>query len=121
MQHPQFFESVKLTVEAIQWDGKNTACVLEFANTAKVYRNGMGIATKEGQMVVSVGDYVVKEPYPTGDRDFYPVKEAIFLKRYRPSGKKSNAIVWYGLAIMITALVMGFGFGLLYAVEFYKH
>jgi len=40
------------------------------------------IKTKEGDMLASIGDYVIKEPFPTGDRDFYPCKPDIFEMTY---------------------------------------
>ena len=40
------------------------------------------IETKEGDMKVMSGDWVIKEPFPTGDRDFYPCKDDIFNKTY---------------------------------------
>ena len=38
--------------------------------------------TKEGDMIVSPGDYVIKEPVPTPDRKYYPCKPEIFLGSY---------------------------------------
>ncbi len=40
------------------------------------------IETKEGVMKTMHGDYIIKEPFPTGDRDFYPCKPDIFLMTY---------------------------------------
>jgi hypothetical protein len=40
------------------------------------------IPTAEGEMVCSLGDYVVVEPFPTADRKLYPVKQAVFAKTY---------------------------------------
>ena len=40
------------------------------------------IDTKEGPMGVSPGDWVVKEPFPTPDRQFYPCKPDIFAATY---------------------------------------
>ena len=40
------------------------------------------IETKEGIMKAMNGDYIIKEPFPTGDRDFYPCKPDIFLMIY---------------------------------------
>lgn len=42
------------------------------------------IETKEGVMKAMPGDYIIKEPFPTGDRDFYPCKPDIFEKTYQP-------------------------------------
>ena len=40
------------------------------------------IETLEGAMRADIGDYIIKEPFPTGDRDFYPCKPDIFLMTY---------------------------------------
>lgn len=42
------------------------------------------IETREGTMCAEVGDWIVREPFPTGDRDFYPVKDEIFRQTYEP-------------------------------------
>jgi len=43
---------------------------------------GFSIPTKEGNMKVSFGDYIIREPFPSGDRQFYPCKPDIFEKTY---------------------------------------
>lgn len=45
---------------------------------------GMLIPTKEGVMLARQGDFVVREPFPTGDRDVYPVKAEVFEQSYEP-------------------------------------
>lgn len=40
------------------------------------------IETKEGVMKAMPGDYIIQEPFPTGDRDFYPCKPDIFDQNY---------------------------------------
>ena len=40
------------------------------------------IETKEGVMKAMRGDWIIKEPFPTGDRDFYPCKNEIFVNTY---------------------------------------
>ncbi len=40
------------------------------------------IETKEGIMKIMKNDWVIKEAFPTGDRDFYPCKDFIFNKTY---------------------------------------
>ena len=40
------------------------------------------IKTKEGEMKADIGDYVIKEPFSTDDRKFYPCKPDIFEKTY---------------------------------------
>ena len=40
------------------------------------------IETKEGVMKAFKGDWIIKEPFPTSDRDFYPCKNDIFINTY---------------------------------------
>jgi hypothetical protein len=40
------------------------------------------IPTLEGEMTCSLDDYLIKEPFPTDWRKFYPCKEEIFNKTY---------------------------------------
>jgi hypothetical protein len=40
------------------------------------------IPTNEGVMNCEIGDYLVKEPFPTNDRRLYPCKPDIFHKTY---------------------------------------
>jgi len=40
------------------------------------------IPTLDGEMIASIGDYVIKEPYPTDWRKFYPCKPDIFHATY---------------------------------------
>jgi hypothetical protein len=40
------------------------------------------IPTLDGEMIASIGDYVVKEPFPTDWRKFYPCKPDIFEMTY---------------------------------------
>jgi len=97
-----------VTIEAIQWNGNNLKEVIDFIGLHEsaskwtweeyeevVKNEGLKIFTKEGAMMASVGDWVIKEPFPCGDRDFYPCKPDIFTATYdaTPSfsdGKSSN-------------------------------
>lgn len=72
--------------EVEQFVGKKLKCELE-SETAYVAGEGsplfsLLIETKEGIMKAMPSDWVVKEPFPTGNRDFYPVKDDIFQNRY---------------------------------------
>ena len=74
--------------EVERFVGKELKAELE-SETAYVAGKGppifsLLIETKEGVMKCGPGDWVIKEPYPTGDRDFYPCKHEIFVKTYRP-------------------------------------
>lgn len=85
-------------VEAIQFNGNSNkkdidlfvgkALRLELeSETAYIAGKGapifsLLIDTKEGVMKAMKGDFIIKEPFPTGDRDFYPCKPDIFEKTY---------------------------------------
>lgn len=87
-----------LEIEAIQWNGNSNKDEIEKfvgkelkyeLESDSAWKVGMGapifsllLETKEGIMKVSKGDYVIKEPFPTGDRDFYPCKKDIFEQTY---------------------------------------
>lgn len=87
-----------VVIEAIQWNGNtNYDDVEKFigskinteidSETAYVAGKGLPtfsllIETKEGIMKAFKGDYIIKEPFPTGDRDFYPCKPDIFKSTY---------------------------------------
>ncbi len=91
------YKSKVIVVEAIQFNGHNYEEISTFVGKELVpelesetaYVAGQGapifsipIETKEGVMKAFSWDYVIKEPFPTGDRDFYPCKSDIFEKRY---------------------------------------
>lgn len=92
------FRKIAVTVEAIQWSGNSGKAKIESfvgkqlkaeLESETAYLAGKGaplfsllIETKEGTMKVMPGDFIVKEPFPTGDRDFYPVKKDIFNKTF---------------------------------------
>ena len=95
------FRKKPVVIEAIQWNGnsnrrdienfvgKELAVELE-SETA--YVAGIAppifsllIETKEGIMKAFKNDWIIKEPFPTGDRDFYPCKPYIFEKTYEPA------------------------------------
>ena len=94
----QKFRKKQVEVEAIQFNGNsNKQDVEKFVGrqlkseleSETAYVAGMGppifslsIETKEGVMQAFRGDWIIKEPFPTGDRDFYPCKDEIFVKTY---------------------------------------
>lgn len=103
----QKFRKKSLEIEAIQWNGNsNKVEIEEFigkelkteleSETAYVAGKGapifsLLIETKEGVMKASQWDWIIKEPFPTGDRDFYPCKDDIFMRTYNlahQSGEK---------------------------------
>lgn len=71
-----------IVIEAlkIEWGSRKTD-LLDFAGMENVYQNEFGevfIKTLEGNMKVSVGDYVIKGI----EGEFYPCKPNIFKKTY---------------------------------------
>jgi hypothetical protein len=92
------FRKKPLIVDAVQWNGNSNRQEIENFIGRKLhaqlesetaYVAGQGapifsllIETKEGGMKAFAGDWIIKEPNPTGDRDFYPCKPDIFEKTY---------------------------------------
>jgi hypothetical protein len=94
----QKFRKKPVVIEAIQWNGNSNRMEIEKfvgrelkteleSETAYVVGKGapifsLLIETKEGVMKAFRGDWIIKEPFPTGDRDFYPCKNDIFVNTY---------------------------------------
>lgn len=92
------FRKKPVVIEAVKFDNLNYQEIIDFtkggavgpileSETAYIAVQrapifSMSIQTKEGVMKAFPGDYVIKEPFPTGDRDFYPCKPDIFEKTY---------------------------------------
>lgn len=92
------FRKKPVEIQAIQFNGNSNKQEIENfvgrelkseleSETAYVAGKGapifsLLIETKEGVMKVMRGDWVIKEPFPTGDRDFYPCKPDIFINTY---------------------------------------
>lgn len=92
------FRKKPIEIEAIQFNGNSNKQEIEKfvgrelkseleSETAYVAGKGapifsLLIETKEGVMKAFMGDWIIKEPFPTGDRDFYPCKPDIFEKTY---------------------------------------
>jgi hypothetical protein len=94
------FRKRPVVIEAIQWNGNTNRDEIikfvgkelrteEFATAA--WEAGQGppfysliIETIDGDMEAAPGDWIVKEPFPTEERTFYPVKPEIFEKTYEP-------------------------------------
>lgn len=71
-----------VTVEAVQWDGRNLGEIIEFTAGA-AYGDGEGelwILTLEGTMHASEDDFIIKGV----DGEFYPCKPGIFAATYEP-------------------------------------
>lgn len=87
MQHRQYRKR-PVVIEAVQWDGTlaSTKLLYEWAYAYIRYQDGgLLIETHEGVMRCEVGDWIVKEPFSTSDRRFYPVKPSIFEATYEPA------------------------------------
>ena len=94
------FRKKPIEIEAIKWNGNSNKQDIERFVGKKLeselenesaYLVGKGkpifsllIETKEGIMKAFQGDWIIKEPFPTGDRDFYPCKDEIFINTYTP-------------------------------------
>lgn len=76
------FRKKPVVIEAIQYTGANVDEVLQFAEDASwEYDFGFNkivIETLEGEMIASVGDWVIKGV----NGEFYPCKPDIFSKTY---------------------------------------
>lgn len=78
-------------VEAMQFTDKDKDRVFHWANGIQMNlqpsfdKDGnpiLLIPTLDGEMIASIGDYIVKEPFPTDWRKVYPCKPDIFEKTY---------------------------------------
>ena len=92
------FRKKPVVIEAIQFNGNSNKKEIEDfmgrelkskleSETAYVAGKGapifsLLIETKEGVMKAYKNDWIIKEPFPTGDRDFYPCKPDIFEATY---------------------------------------
>lgn len=93
MTHPMRFSKKPATVEAMQWTGEAgaAAALIDWIESSGGVANlhidsgVIAIETREGRMFASVGDWVIREPFPTNDRRFYPCKPEIFAATYEPA------------------------------------
>ena len=83
------FTKKPVTIEAIQWTGKNLREVITFTdgpsdNTEAyadlVARDGLKIYTLEGEMLANVGDWIIRGV----KGEYYPCKPDIFEATYSP-------------------------------------
>lgn len=91
---PQHFRKKPIVVEAEQLTRENVSAVVEWIceNGGHAISGGfsrrtvpwVGIRTLEGTMTASLGDWVIREPFATEDRRFYPCKPDIFEATYEP-------------------------------------
>jgi len=74
-----------VVIDAMQFNGDNYAECRDYIGSGN-YDNTLNfpnIITSEGVMTVSVGDYIIKEPFDK-ERGFYPCKPDIFEQTYEP-------------------------------------
>lgn len=84
------YRKVAVTVKAVQFTDKNKDSVYNWAKSIQgnVYHDFDGdkpilkIPTLEGEMICSIGDYLIVEPFPTDWRKLYPCKPSIFNQTY---------------------------------------
>ena len=86
----QRFTKKPVTIEAIQWTGKNLREVIAFtdgppdtpmeAYVDMVARDGLKIHTLEGKMLANVGDWIIRGV----KGEYYPCKPDIFEATYSP-------------------------------------
>lgn len=106
-----------VVVQAVRWTGQGhremwnflTGKTDEYMETSGEHfyidhtqvEGGLIIKTHEGDMVANIGDYVIKEPLPTGDRLFYPCKPDFFKKTYEEVEVTEGPTDWIGKALSI--------------------
>ena len=83
------FTKKPVTIEAIQWTGKNLREVIAFtdgpsdnweAYADMVARDGLKIYTLEGNLLANVGDWIIRGV----KGEYYPCKPDIFEATYSP-------------------------------------
>jgi hypothetical protein len=78
------FRKKPVVIDAVQFNGHNDAICLEFCPIARDpidKKPNLIIPTLEGEMLVSVGDYIIKGV----KGEFYPCKPDIFAATYDPA------------------------------------
>ena len=80
-----------IETEVMQFTDKNKAVVYHWASEKQMnirpsfdndQKPCLIIPTLEGDMICSLGDFLIVEPFPTDWRKIYPCKEEIFNKTY---------------------------------------
>lgn len=79
------FRKRPIEIEAVRFTGHNLADIAEFIGEEPPSRHGgMVIVTLEGEMYATPGDWIIREPFPTAGRQYYPCKPDIFAATYEP-------------------------------------
>lgn len=85
-----FFYKKPIIIEAIKFDGKNQEQIASELGTSDLMVEFMSgettLRTLEGDMKVSVGDWIIKGV----NGEFYPCKPDIFEKTYEPINARSK-------------------------------
>jgi hypothetical protein len=103
-----------VVIEAMQWDGtiesadaimrwalpeshsKASGRITAISGTCDEF---LEIETLEGTMRAVPGDWIIREPFPTSDRRFYPCKPGIFAATYKPADGQPDVQTeteWFG-------------------------
>lgn len=86
------YRKIPIEIDAVQFTDKNKDQVYNWAKSIQgnVYHDFdvnknpiLKIPTLEGIMICSIGDFLIKEPFPTDYRKIYPCKKIIFNKTYQ--------------------------------------
>jgi len=81
-----------IDIKAVQFTDKNKDQVYNWATSIQgnIFHSWdennqpiIKIPTLEGEMICSIGDYLIVEPFPTDWRKIYPCKKSIFEKTYQ--------------------------------------
>lgn len=85
---PQSFRKKPVEVEAMRLTWDDLTDVKAWCGGNVAYGCGVAIGltidTREGFMLAELGDWIIKEPFPTADRRFYPCKPELFDATYEP-------------------------------------
>ena len=101
------FRKIPVEIEAVRWTGDNWNEISQFVYGEVVdpddedYDDGkyqvvpdgpetLSILTMDGEMFADRGDWVIREPFPTTDRKWYPCKPEIFDRTYEPCEEASS-------------------------------
>lgn len=89
------FKKKPVTIDAIQWNGKNTEEVLKFLGESLTINinadDDFKINTLEGTMTASVGDFIIKGV----KGEFYPCKPDIFEQTYDAAQESKKILCVY--------------------------
>ena len=81
------FRKKPVVIEAVRWDGSNTAEVADFMETSPAFSSDdkgsawVDIHTPEGTMRADKGDWIIRGV----KGEFYPCKPDIFAATYEPA------------------------------------